>query len=68
MKKNVKTFKTWTNIDVKLMLCGVLPQGRSIHSCRQFCRRHRLKFPGKRLIDNIENLIQRIEERTNNKE
>lgn len=68
MKKNVKTFKIWTNIDVKLMLCGVLPQGRSIHSCRQFCSRHMLKFPGKRLIDSIENLIQRIEEKTNNKE
>ena len=61
MKKNVKTFKTWTNIDVKLMLCGVMPQGRSIHACRQFCSRHRFKFPGKREIDEVEALIERIE-------
>ena len=68
MKKYDKTFKTWTNIDVKIMRCGVCPQGRSIRACRVFCNRHGIPFPGKREIDNIESLIQRIEERTNNKE
>lgn len=68
MKKYDKTFKTWTNIDVKIMRCWVCPQGRSIRACRVFCNRHGIPFPGKRKIDEVEALIQRIEERTNNKE
>ena len=61
MKKYDKTFKTWTNIDVKIMRCGVCPQGRSIRACRVFCNRHGIPFPGKREIDEVEALIARIE-------
>ena len=61
MKKYDKTFKTWTNIDVKIMRCGVCPQGRSIRACRVFCNRHGIPFPGKRKIDEVEALIERIE-------
>lgn len=61
MKKYDKTFKTWTNIDVKIMRCGVCPQGRSIRACRVFCNRHGIPFPGKREIDEVEALIERIE-------
>ncbi|MBR6832302.1 MAG: ParB/RepB/Spo0J family partition protein, partial [Fibrobacter sp.] len=49
------------------MRCGVCPQGRSIRACRVFCNRHGIPFPGKREIDEVEALIERIENNHNEK-
>lgn len=62
-KGNKKNFISWSNIDIKLVKCGVLPQGRSIRACRVFCRRHNIEFMGKRQIDELDQLVKRIEER-----
>lgn len=62
-KGNKKNFISWSNIDIKLVKCGVLPQGRSIRACSVFCRRHNIEFMGKRQIDELDQLVKRIEER-----
>jgi len=58
-----KKYISWSNIDTKLVKCGVLPQGRSIRACRIFCQRHKIEFMGKRQIDELNELVKRIEER-----
>lgn len=60
-----KSYISWSNIDIKLVKCGVLPQGRSIRACRIFCQRHNIEFIGKRQIDQLNELVKRIEERQN---
>lgn len=54
-------YKAWSTIDAKFVQLGVLPQGRSIRACRNFCKRHGLTFPGKKKIDSINQALQRIE-------
>ena len=54
-------YKAWSTIDAKFVQLGVLPQGRSIRACRNFCKRHGLSFPGKKEIDSINQALQRIE-------
>jgi ParB family chromosome partitioning protein len=55
-------YKSWTNVDARFVSLGVLPQGRSIRACRNFCNRHGIDFPGKKEIDNIHQRIHRIED------
>lgn len=54
-------YKSWTNVDKRFVQLGVLPQGRSIRACRNFCKRHGLEFPGKKEIDAIEERLQKID-------
>ena len=54
-------YKSWTNVDKRFVQLGVLPQGRSIRACRNFCKRHGLEFPGKKEIDAIEERLQEID-------
>lgn len=54
-------YKSWTNVDKRFVQLGVLPQGRSIRACRNFCKRHGLEFPGKNEIDAIEERLQKID-------
>lgn len=61
-----KSYTSWSNIDIKLVKCGVLPQGRSIRACRIFCQRHKIEFMGKRQIDELDQLVKRIKERQRN--
>ena len=61
-------YKSWTNVDAKFVSLGVLPQGRSIRACRNFCNRHGIDFPGKKEIDNIHQRIRRIEDEADNLE
>lgn len=55
--------KSWKTVDVKLVAMGILPQGRSIRACRMFCRRHGIVFPGKKIIDENDELIKLLDER-----
>jgi ParB/RepB/Spo0J family partition protein len=55
--------KSWKTVDVKLVKMGILPQGRSIRACRMFCRRHGIVFPGKKIIDENDELIKLLDER-----
>lgn len=55
--------KSWKTVDVKLVTMGILPQGRSIRACRMFCRRHGIVFPGKKIIDENDELIKLLDER-----
>lgn len=55
--------KSWKTVDVKLVAMGILPQGRSIRACRMFCRRHGIDFPGKKIIDENDELIKLLDER-----
>jgi ParB-like partition proteins len=61
-------YKSWTNVDARFVSLGVLPQGRSIRACRNFCNRHGIDFPGKKEIDNINQRIRRIEDEADNLE
>ena len=61
-------YKSWTNVDARFVSLGVLPQGRSIRACRNFCNRHGIDFPGKKEIDNIHQRIRRIEDEADNSE
>ena len=61
-------YKSWTNVDARFVSLGVLPQGRSIRACRNFCNRHGIDFPGKKEIDNICQRIRRIEDEADNLE
>lgn len=54
-------YKSWTTVDKRFVQLGVLPQGRSIRACRNFCKRHGLEFPGKKEIDAIEERLQEID-------
>lgn len=57
-------YKAWSTVDVKLVQLGILPQGRSIRACYNFCKRHGLPFPGKKKIDYINLSLQKIESRS----
>ena len=48
-KKN-KTKKLWKNSEVKLVMAGEIPEGRTYHAVQQFCCRNGLRFPGKRWL------------------
>ena len=56
-------FKPWSTIDIKFIKLGICPQNRSIRACRVFCKRNGIEFPGKKVIDENDNLIQRLDEK-----
>ena len=56
-------YKPWKTIDIKFIKMGILPQNRSVRACRVFCMRNGIKFPGKKAIDENNELIQRLDER-----
>lgn len=56
-------FKPWSTIDIKFIKLGICPQNRSIRACRVFCKRNGIEFPGKKVIDENDNLVQRLDEK-----
>lgn len=56
-------YKPWKTIDIKFIKMGILPQNRSVRACRVFCMRNGIDFPGKKVIDENNELIQRLDER-----
>ena len=58
----------WTNADLKFLMLGILPKGRSVRACRVYCHRKGIKFPGKKFFDENEQIIQKFEQRYNKKE
>lgn len=58
----------WTNADLKFLMLGILPKGRSIRACRVYCHRKGIKFPGKKFFDENEQILQKFEQRYNKKE
>ena len=52
-------YKPWKTIDIKFIKMGILPQNRSVRACRVFCMRNGIDFPGKKVIDENESLIER---------
>lgn len=58
----------WTNADLKFLMLGILPKGRSVRACRVYCHRKGIKFPGKKFFDENEQILQKFEQRYNKKE
>ena len=58
----------WTNADLKFLMLGILPKGRTVRACRVYCHRKGIKFPGKKFFDENEQIIQKFEQRYNKKE
>lgn len=56
-------YKPWKTIDIKFIKMGILPQNRSVRACRVFCMRKGIDFPGKKVIDENNELIQRLDEK-----
>ena len=56
-------YRPWKTIDIKLMKIGILPQNRSVRACRVFCMRNGIDFPGKKAIDENNELIERLDEK-----
>ncbi len=56
-------YKPWKTIDIKFIKMGILPQNRSVRACRVFCTRNGIDFPGKKVIDENNKLIERLDER-----
>lgn len=56
-------YKPWNTIDIKFIKMGILPQNRSVRACRVFCMRNGIEFPGKKVIDENNELIERLDER-----
>ena len=42
--------RTWTATDIKILMCGILPNGRTIKACKAFCKRNELKIHIKKSI------------------
>ena len=38
--------KEWDNVEKEIMKSGISPEGRNYNSCRLFCQRNGIKFPG----------------------
>lgn len=55
--------KPWSNLDIKFIKLGICPNNRSIRACRVFCKRHGVEFPGKKVIDENNKIIQRLDEK-----
>lgn len=60
-------YQTWTNIDLKFLEKGILPKNRSVRACRVYCKRHNIKFCGKKKIDENNRLLEKFERLYNNK-
>lgn len=56
-------YKPWKTIDIKFIKMGILPQNRSVKACRVFCMRNGIDFPGKKVINENNELIERLDER-----
>ena len=56
-------YKLWTNTEIMFLSMGIRPTERSILACRVFCRRNGVKYPGKKIIDENDNLIQRLDKK-----
>lgn len=56
-------YKPWKTIDIKFIKMGILPQNRSVRACRVFCMRNGIDFPGKKVIDENESLIERLDQK-----
>lgn len=56
-------YRPWKTMDVKLVQIGIIPQNRSVRACRVFCMRNGIDFPGKKVIDENNRLIQRLDEK-----
>lgn len=57
-------YNVWTNLDIKLLdKYDIIPRGRSIRACRMYCKRHGIKFKGKKFYDEIEERIRQIDEK-----
>lgn len=57
----MRDYRPWTNLEIKFLQIGFCPQGRTQRACRVFCRRNGIKFVGKRVTDENEELINRID-------
>lgn len=60
-------YRLWTTLETKLVKMGILPKGRSLLACRVFCRRNGVKFPGKKTIEDNDDLINEIEKKFSQK-
>ncbi len=60
-------YRLWTTLETKLVEMGILPKGRSLLACRVFCRRNGVKFPGKKTIEDNDDLINEIEKKFSQK-
>ena len=56
-------YKPWTTLDIKFLKMGIRPQNRSSRACRVFCNRNGIEFPGKKVIDENEQLVKRLDEK-----
>ncbi len=57
-------YNVWTNLDIKLLdKYDIIPRGRSIRACRMYCKRHGIKFKGKKFYDEIEERIRQLDEK-----
>ena len=56
-------YKLWTNIEIRFLKMGIIPNGRSILACRVFCRRNGVKYPGKKTIDENDTIIKRLDQK-----
>ena len=64
----MKNYRLWTTLEIKLVEMGIIPSTRSIDACKVFCRRNGVKFPGKRLFDANDKLIDEIEKKFQQKD
>lgn len=60
-KVKPKSYISWNSIDVRFVKLGILPQGRSIRACRNFCIRHGIKSLGAKEIKHIKQAIENID-------
>lgn len=56
-------YRLWSTLEIKLLTMGIMPKGRTPLACRTFCRRNGVKFPGKRVCDANDHLIDEIEKK-----
>ena len=60
----MRNYKNWSNLEKLFMQqVGFYPQGRTSRACWMFCKRNGIRFPGKREVDENEELINRIDKK-----
>ena len=56
-------YRLWSTLEIKLLTMGIMPKDRTPLACRTFCRRNGVKFPGKRVCNANDHLIDEIEKK-----
>lgn len=51
--------RNWDNTEVIFLKNGIIPEGRNYNSCKLFCRRKGIKFPGIETFRNNKNMIDK---------